>query len=172
MDDWPNIDAASWFAQEVLPAIVAERPSARFYIVGMHPSPVVAALARSGHVVVTGHVADVRPYLKHAGVVVAPLRVTRGIQNSVLEAMAMGRPVVASSAAVTGLSAVPAVDIEVADSADEFASKVLDLMGTESGRSIGMAARLRVLADYHWMTNLAPFDELLAAADVLRAGAQ
>jgi sugar transferase (PEP-CTERM/EpsH1 system associated) len=172
MDYWPNIDAVCWFVQEVLPAIVAERPNARFYIVGMQPSPVVVALARAGQVVVTGRVPDVRPYLKHASVVVAPLRVARGIQNKVLEAMAMARPVVASNAAVGALSAVPAVDLEVADSPAEFASKAIALMGTDHGKRIGAAGRLRVLADYHWTTNLAPFDELLAAADVLRAGTQ
>jgi sugar transferase (PEP-CTERM/EpsH1 system associated) len=172
MDYWPNIDAVCWFVQEALPAIVAERPNARFYIVGMQPSPGVMALARAGQIVVTGRVPDVRPYLKHASVVVAPLRVARGIQNKVLEAMAMGRPVVATGAAVAALSAVPSVDVEVADGAAEFACKTLDLMGTEKGRKMGAAGRLRVLADYDWMTNLAPFDDLLAAAEVLRAEGQ
>jgi sugar transferase (PEP-CTERM/EpsH1 system associated) len=172
MDYWPNVDAACWFVEEALPAIVAERPNVRFYIVGTLLSPAMVALARARQVVVTGPVPDVRPYLKHASVVVAPLRAARGIQYNVLEAMAMARPLVASNAAVAGLSAVPAVDLEVADSPAEFACKTLALMGTEHGKRIGMAARSRVLADYHWMTNLAPFEELLAAADELRAGAQ
>ncbi len=103
----------------------------------MQPSPGVMALARAGQIVVTGRVPDVRPYLKHASVVVAPLRVARGIQNKVLEAMAMGRPVVASSAAVNALSAVPTVDLEVADDAAEFACKALDLMGTGEGQENG-----------------------------------
>ncbi len=91
MDYWPNVDAVCWFVNEVLPAIVAQRPRARFHIVGMNPTAVVQALAAEGRVVVTGSVPDVRPYLQHARVVVAPLRVARGIQNKVLEAMAMGR---------------------------------------------------------------------------------
>ena len=172
MDYWPNVDAACWFVEDVLPAIVAERPNVRFYIVGALPPAVVVALTKAGQVVVSGPVPDVRPYLKHASVVVAPLRAARGIQYNVLEAMAMGRPLVASSAAVAGLSAMHGLDLEVADSRAEFACKTLELMGTDQGKSIGAAARARVLADYHWMTNLAPFDELLAAADELRAGTQ
>lgn len=172
MDDATNIEAACWFVKEVLPTIVAERPSTRFYIVGLRPAAVVVGLARESEVVVTGHVADVRPYLKHARLVVAPQRMADGIQDNVLEAMAMGRPVVASAAVAQELSAIPALDFEVGSSAGEFASKALDLMGTERGKIVGTSARQRILSDYHWMTNLAPFDELLGAADVLRAGLQ
>ncbi len=172
MDDSTNVEAACWFVKEVLPTIVAERPSTRFYIVGSRPVPVVVGLALESQVVVTGHVADVRPYLKHARLVVAPQRVAHGIQDNVLEAMAMGRPVVASAAVAQQLSAVPALDFEVGSSAGEFASKALDLMGSERGKTVGSAARERIISDYHWMTNLAPFDELLGAADVLRAGLQ
>ena len=89
MDYWPNVDAVTWFARDVLPTIATQRPRARFYIVGIAPTPAVQALAQDPRVVVTGRVPDVRPYLKHARVVVAPLRVARGIQNKVLEAMAM-----------------------------------------------------------------------------------
>jgi len=172
MDDSINVEAVCWFVKEVLPTIVAERPSTRFHIVGSRPTPVVVGLARESQVVVTGHVADVRPYLKHARLVVAPQRMAHGVQDNVLEAMAMGRPVVVSAAVAQQLSAIPSLDFEVGSSADEFASKALDLMGTERGRILGTAARQRILSDYHWMTNLAPFDELLGAADVLRAGLQ
>jgi len=172
MDDETNVEGACWFVKEVMPTIVAERPSTRFYVVGDQPGAGVAALAREGQVVVIDQVMDVRPYLKHARLVVAPQRVAYGIQDSVLEAMAMGRPVVASAAVAQELSAIPALDFEVGSSAAEFASKALDLMDTERGRTVGRAARERILADYHWMTNLAPFDELLCAADVLRAGLQ
>jgi sugar transferase (PEP-CTERM/EpsH1 system associated) len=89
MDYWPNVDAVSWFAREVLPMLKARRPHVKFYIVGMRPTAPVQALARDHEsVVVTGRVNDVRPYLQHAAVVVAPLRLARGVQNKALEAMA------------------------------------------------------------------------------------
>ncbi len=171
MDYWPNIDAVTWFAQESLPAIVAQRPQARFYVVGMAPSSAVRALARDPHVVVTGRVPDVRPYLQHARVVVAPLRVARGIQNKALEAMAMGRPVVISAGAAGALSALPGREIETATSAADFANKTLALMDGVRGEALGAAARARVLTDYDWMTNLAPFDALLRAPPLALAGA-
>jgi sugar transferase (PEP-CTERM/EpsH1 system associated) len=161
MDYWPNVDAVCWFAQQMLPAIAARQPHVRFYIVGVQPTPAVQALARDPRVVVTGRVPDVRPYLRHARVVVAPLRVARGIQNKVLEAMAMARPVVVSSAAARALSGVPATDFDVADGAPEFIRKTIALMDGERGTVIGKAARERVLADYNWTKNLTPFDALL-----------
>jgi len=161
MDYWPNVDAVSWFAQEMLPTIAAQRPRARFYIVGIAPTPAVQALAQDPRVVVTGRVPDVRPYLKHARVVVAPLRVARGIQNKVLEAMAMARPVVVSAAAAGALSGVAAKDFDVAEGAPEFIRKTIALMDGERGTCMGMAARERVLADYDWTKNLTPFDALL-----------
>jgi glycosyltransferase involved in cell wall biosynthesis len=93
--------------------------------------------------------------------VVAPLRVARGIQNKVLEAMAMARPVVVSAAAAGALSAVPATDFEVAKDAPEFVAKTLALMDLERGGTLGNAARRRVLADYDWTSNLTPFSALL-----------
>ncbi|MBN8507411.1 MAG: TIGR03087 family PEP-CTERM/XrtA system glycosyltransferase, partial [Burkholderiales bacterium] len=95
MDYWPNVDAVVWFAREVLPRLAERWPALRFHIVGRNPAPSVRALA-SPAVNVTGTVADVRPWLQHAAVVVAPLRLARGIQNKILEAMAMARPVVAA----------------------------------------------------------------------------
>jgi sugar transferase (PEP-CTERM/EpsH1 system associated) len=172
MDYWPNVDAVCWFVHECLPAILAARPRARFYIVGMEPSSPVLALVRPGQVVVTGRVPDVRPYLKHASVVVAPLRVARGIQNKVLEAMAMARPVAASAAAADALSAVPGVDCEVAATAQDLARKTVALMDSTRGRAVGIAARARVLSDYRWATNLAPFEDFLNAADAMQVGAE
>ena len=90
MDYWPNVDAVGWFARDVLPALRRHRPALRFWIVGANPAAAVQALAALPGVHVTGRVADMRPYSRHADVVVAPLRIARGIQNKVLEAMAMG----------------------------------------------------------------------------------
>jgi sugar transferase (PEP-CTERM/EpsH1 system associated) len=161
MDYWPNVDAACWFRREVLPAIVSAVPDVRFYIVGMNPAPAVRALAKEGRVVVTGRVADVRPYLAHAAIVVAPLRVARGVQNKVLEAMAMGRPVIASVASAASLSAIPGTDLETADSAESFANKTIALLGSPRCREMGAAARARVVQDYGWERNLARVAALL-----------
>ena len=103
MDYWPNVDAVCSFADEVWPGILEEWPAARFYIVGMNPSDAVRALAQRPGICVTGTVPDVRPWLHHARAVVAPLRVARGVQNKILEAMAMGRPVIASATCAVGL---------------------------------------------------------------------
>jgi polysaccharide biosynthesis protein PslH len=102
MDYRPNIDAVSWFVREVLPLV----PGARFVIAGRNPTAEVQALA-SPLIQVTGAVADMRAWLAAADVVVAPLRIARGIQNKVLEAMSMARPVVASPAAFEGIEAEP-----------------------------------------------------------------
>jgi len=167
MDYWPNVDAVAWFAQDVLPQLREAVPALQFYIVGMQPSPTVKALARLGGVVVTGCVPDVRPYLQHARAVVAPLRVARGIQNKVLEAMAMGCAVVASRCAAAGLTARAGVDFAVsAEESAPFTAAVLDALQPERAIAFGRAGRARVLADYDWNTNLAPFAEFLASAAV------
>ena len=175
MDYWPNVDAVSWFAREVLPRLVQQWPDARFYVVGMNPAKAVRALAADARVSVTGKVADVRPYLQHAAAVVAPLRLARGIQNKVLEAMAMGKPVVVSASAASRITAVPGVDFETAGDAEEFCRKLLRVMRPEVGHTMGQHARARVVADYCWARNLSAFDKLLepescADAGVARAG--
>jgi glycosyltransferase involved in cell wall biosynthesis len=166
MDYWPNVDAVIWFASGSA-AVLAERPDARFYIVGMNPSPAVKALDSREGVVVTGTVPDVRPYVQHAAAVVVPLRVARGMQSKVLEAMAMSRPVVVSSASMSGVRGAPGSELEVATSAEEFSQKVLALLGTERGDALGRAGRARILADYSWERNLAGFDRLLDGAPPL-----
>lgn len=161
MDYWPNIDAVVWFAREVLPQLRRDDRSIRFYIVGMNPAPSVRALAADRGTTVTGRVEDVRPYLQHARVVVAPLRVARGIQNKVLEAMAMAKPVVLGAAAAGALSVELGVDLQAAREPLEFAAKVRDLMEPSRGRAMGCRARARVLRDYAWAASLARLDELL-----------
>jgi glycosyltransferase involved in cell wall biosynthesis len=114
-------------------------------------------------VVVTGKVDDVRPYVQHAKVAVAPLRVARGVQNKVFEAMAMGRPVVVSSAVAQGIDAAPLSEFDVAGDAREFAHKVVALLNAAAGEEMGRRARRRVINDFNWDAQLARFAELLEA---------
>ncbi len=164
MDYWPNIDAVTWFVAEMLPMLRSQRPQARFYIVGRNPTPEVRALAGK-HVVVTGTVRDVRPYLQHAGAIVAPLRVARGIQNKILEAMAMERPVIATSDCAAPVEALPGEEILTADSAQEFvAAIVAQLADPAAAAAIGRAARARVLGRYSWRAHMSRIDAYLGNA--------
>lgn len=162
MDYPPNIDAVVWFAETVLPLIRLRRPDARFAVVGSNPSPAVQALAGSPGVCVTGRVPDVRPYLAQAAAAVAPMRIARGIQNKVLEAMAMARPVVTTPDGLEGIGAVAGIEVLVAADAAGFAAGCLQA-ATPEAASIGRAARARVLADYVWAERLRGFDALLGA---------
>lgn len=160
MDYWPNVDAVTWFARDVLPDLRYRSPQCLFAIVGGKPTAAVQALANRPGVLVTGRVEDVRPYLAHARAVVAPLRIARGIQNKVLEGMAMGRPVVATPQALEGIDAVPGREVLLADDAGTLVSAVLQAM---NHGGLGPAARERVLNDYNWAANLARVDQLLEA---------
>ena len=158
MDYWPNIDAVTWFAREVLPRLRQSRPSLRFHIVGRSPTPAVRALAGDA-VVVSGTVPDVRPYLQHAAVVVAPLRLARGIQNKILEAMAMARPVVAASTCVQAITAQPGTEIMAADEPADYALAIEGLLDASwLAAQIGAAGRRRVLASYSWGAHMAVLD--------------
>lgn len=160
MDYWPNVDAVAWFAREVFPAVHAEFPQARFYIVGGHPAPAVQQLAQIAGVVVTGRVPDVRSYLAYARMAVAPLRIARGIQNKVLEAMAMAKPVIASPQAAEGIRAERGIDLLVAADAAAFQNMIASEF-KEGGNQMGKNARGRVVADYDWQNTLRRVDALL-----------
>ena len=157
----PNIEAVCWFAQNVLPRLRATSPVAPdFHIVGADPAPQVRALAQLPGVQVTGSVADVRPYLAHADVVVAPLRIARGIQNKVLEAMAMARPVVASPEAFQGVRATAGRDLLVADGAADTAEIIAQVIaGAHAG--IGAAARRAVAEGHDWSRTLRRLDDIM-----------
>jgi sugar transferase (PEP-CTERM/EpsH1 system associated) len=163
MDYRPNIDAVCWFTREVLPALHHRRPDARFWIVGAAPAPAVKALAGLHRVHVTGRVDDTRPYIAHAAAVVAPLRIARGVQNKVLEAMAMARPVVTTPAAFEGIEARPGRDLLLAEDAPAMAARVAEVL---EGRhpALGAAARRAVETAHQWPVTLQPLDRLFAPA--------
>ena len=171
MDYRPNVDAVVWFAETILPMIRRAVPGAQFHIVGSSPAAEVSALGAMAGVFVTGRVADVRPYLAHATAGVAPMRIARGIQNKVLEAMAMARPTVVTGDALAGIGAVPGAEVLLADTAEDFAGACVSLCGdAATGAAIGAAARQRVLADYVWAERLRGFDALLAKPGEARQG--
>ena len=124
MDYWANVDAVLWFANAIFPLIIQQLTSVKFYIVGSKPTKEVLSLANNT-IVVTGAVDDIRPYLAHAHLVVAPLRIARGIQNKVLEAMAMEKYVVATTAAMEGIAYQQELAVTVADSIELIAREII-----------------------------------------------
>jgi sugar transferase (PEP-CTERM/EpsH1 system associated) len=167
MDYRPNIEAVEWFAKSCFPAIAQSHPSAQFWIVGANPSAGVNKLAREPGIRVTGRVPDVRPYLAHAACIVAPLHIARGVQNKVLEAMAMARPVVATPAACEGLSAIPGRDLVVAESPEQFHEAVCSVL-TGKTADMGTMARRLIVNDYEWSKNLAVLDNWTAPNNHVR----
>lgn len=165
MDYLPNIDAVSWFVKEVWPRIRQRFGDIRFYIVGMKPTAEVLALASDNSVVVTGAVADVRPYLMHAQVAVAPLRIARGIQNKVLEAMSMAKPVVVSRTCAQGLSAAQGVEYLAAESPDDYLLAIESLLEPQAAHTMGCRARARVVRDYSWTAHLTKLSGWLESRD-------
>jgi hypothetical protein len=169
----PNVDAVQHFAAEVLPRIRREIPDVQLCIVGMDPSAAVRRLADGDRVVVTGRVDDVRPYFDSAAVAIAPLRVARGLQNKVLEAMAMRVPVVASPAAFAGISAVAGRDLVVASQPEEFSNAVVTLLRDPAARErFAAAGRSCVETNHNWSQLLERLEDLVAGGDRLAAGAR
>ncbi|MEO8723841.1 MAG: TIGR03087 family PEP-CTERM/XrtA system glycosyltransferase [Sphingobium sp.] len=170
MDYRPNIEAVESFARASLPSIRVVHPDARFAIVGRNPSGRVRALANLPGVVVTGGVPDVRGWVAAADVVVAPLRTARGVQNKVLEAMAMGRPVVVSPQAAEGIDAQDGEHFSVAaDSGSEIAT-VLGLLDDKArAAAMGHAARRQMETRYDWAATLAPIAHMLGERPKLPA---
>lgn len=159
MDYRPNVEAVRWFAHEVMPLLLQER-RVEFHIVGANPSSAVQELDQLPSVHVTGQVPDIRPYVAHAAVSVAPLRIARGIQNKVLEAMAMARPVVASPEAFEGVRAIAGRDLLIADGAADMARCVLEVLeGRHPG--LGEAARAAVRANHDWDGTLQRLDHVM-----------
>jgi sugar transferase (PEP-CTERM/EpsH1 system associated) len=169
MDYRPNVEAVQWFADAILPRIRRAHRTT-FAIVGRNPDSAVAALGRLPGVIVTGEVDDVRGWLAAASVVVAPLKLARGVQNKVLEAMAMARPVVASAAAAEGID--HADTIRVGADAEGIAGEVCALLADRPGaEALGKAARARAIERYGWAARLAPLDALMGFAEQHRSAA-
>jgi len=163
MDYRPNVDAVVWFCDEVLPVVQAEIPESSLVICGSRPSRAVRRLTSKRGVSVTGAVPDTRPYLARAEVFVAPLRMARGVQNKVLEALAMGLPCVASIAAWSGTVVPDGEGIAVADEPTEFAAHIVRLLRDDEWRAaMARRARAGVEANYRWEVQMAALDHVIA----------
>ena len=163
MDYLPNIDGCTWFVREILPRLRAKFPQARLSIVGSRPTPEVLALGREPGVTVTGFVEDPREWLARASISVAPLRIARGIQNKVLEALAMGLPVVGTTSATQGVEGEQGRDFLLANTVDEQVAAIARLIeDPQLARRLGVQGRAFVESRYDWDVALQPLDELLA----------
>ncbi len=160
MDYWPNVDAVRWFGQEIFPEIRKEQPEARFYIVGGNPTESVCKLGRQPGIVVTGRVDDVRPYIQHAEAVVAPMRIARGIQNKVLEGMAMGRPTVVTPQGLEGIDAEDGKEVLVASDISGFVEKIMSIFAG-NWEGLGYQARSLIRGSYTWDSTLPELDQWL-----------
>ncbi|WP_432498847.1 glycosyltransferase family 4 protein [Kineococcus gypseus] len=163
----PNADAAQWLAREVWPSVRAEMPAARASLVGRDPSPATLALAGDG-LTVTGTVPDVQPYLARARVALAPLRAGGGTRLKILEALAAGRPVVATSVGADGLEELVGAGVVVADEPADFAKRVVELLANPAqAEELGRAGAAAVAERYGWDRVLQPWvdavQELVAA---------
>ncbi|SFW20286.1 TIGR03087 family PEP-CTERM/XrtA system glycosyltransferase [Nitrosovibrio sp. Nv17] len=162
MDYWANVDAVEWFVRDIFPALRRRLPDIEFHIVGARPTARVMTLSAVAGVRVAGSVPDIRPYLAHASLAVAPLRIARGIQNKVLEAMAMEKTVIASPQAMEGICALPGKELLVAANEREFVQQIIALLQHPAHQARGQLARARILKDYTWESGLARVDALLS----------
>lgn len=159
MDYGPNADAVCWFVREVLPLLKARGVQASFWIVGSNPAPDVRRLA-APDVIIAGEVEDIRPYIAHAALVVAPLR-ARGVQSQVLEGMAMAKAVVATPEALDGVQVEPGREAAVAGDARGFALAVVAALSGRGAAAMGARARQRVVEACGWTHSLARLDAAL-----------
>lgn len=151
MDYHANVEGVCWFVREIFPQVRQQVPDAVFYIVGSNPVQKVRDLEKTPGVIVTGFVADIRQYYRAADLCVIPLTIARGVQNKVLEAMAMEKPVVSTSVAVQGISASHGRDLVVADAPGQFARDTVRLLqDRDHADAYGFAARQFVRNHHDW----------------------
>jgi sugar transferase (PEP-CTERM/EpsH1 system associated) len=152
MNMFANRDAVEWFLDEVWPMVRRQVPDARFVAIGQRPSAkILAAAAADGSVQAPGHVPDVRPWVGPAAVYVVPMRVGGGTRLKVLDAMAQGKALVATSLGAEGIEAEDGRQLVLADTAADFAGRVVELLRDPARRqALGAAARQRVEERYAW----------------------
>jgi glycosyltransferase involved in cell wall biosynthesis len=157
----PNVDAAVWFCEQILPTVRARLPEFMFRIVGRDPTPQVRALARHQGVVVTGQVPDIAPHLADCLALLVPLRSGGGTRLKIIEAMALGRPVVSTPIGAEGLEVVDGQTILLAETAGQFADQLVALVNSPELRDrLARHGRALVEARYDWRQCLAGLDRL------------
>jgi sugar transferase (PEP-CTERM/EpsH1 system associated) len=162
MDYYPNQEAMLRFCGSILPQVRAAHPDVKLTIVGAEPSPAILRLGQLPGVTVTGTVPDVRPYVHGSAIAIAPLSIARGTQNKILEAMALGIPVVASAVAARGIDAVPGEHLAVARDDAEFVRATSELLADADARArLGRAARQRVESHHSWAASMRKFDAIV-----------
>ena len=158
MEYFPNADGVGWFAREVFPKLRRQVPGLEFFIVGRDPTPAVLRLNQEDGVTVTGAVDDIRPYVASARAVVAPLRIARGIQNKVLEGLAMGKPVFASSAICQTFAPELPTGVIHCPTPEDFVASIAAQLPPRA--SVDSAIREAAKRRFSWSRNL----DLLSAA--------
>jgi sugar transferase (PEP-CTERM/EpsH1 system associated) len=162
MDYYPNQECMARFCEQVWPILKALRPAMKLWIVGADPSPAVRRLAEIDGVTVTGSVADVRPYVRQSALMVAPLKIARGTQNKILEAMAMGIPVVTSRVAADGVDALSDAHLLVADTTQELVRAIMAIVDDPvERRRLATAGRQRMLTRHAWPQSMARLDKII-----------
>ena len=162
MDYAPNVDAVIWFVEEIFPRIRLRHPNCKFIIAGMNPSRKVSKLAKREGVHVTGYVENIRDWYHRADVVVTPIRMARGVQNKVLEALACGLPVVSTTLACEGIAVEDRNDILIADDVNKFSNAVIELLSDRDlAKRVGSSARAVAERHYDWSRVLRPMDRAL-----------
>jgi sugar transferase (PEP-CTERM/EpsH1 system associated) len=163
MDYYANVDGVTWFCEEIFPGIKASLPEAQFYIVGSNPCQEIRNLGNGDGIRVTGFVEDIRPFYEKADICVIPLRLARGIQNKVLEAMSMEKAAITTSQAIQGITAVDGEHLAVADEPKDFAQAVVTLhKDTNRRRTLEKNARRFVKTNYNWQTNMKKLEKLIS----------
>jgi sugar transferase (PEP-CTERM/EpsH1 system associated) len=162
MDYYPNQECMLRFTRDIFPRIRARRAGAKLMVVGADPTPEIRWLAEMPGVTVTGSVQDVRPHLRRSAVMVAPLKIARGTQNKILEAMSAGVPVVTSTVAAGGVDAVAGTHFQVADSPSDIADATLQLMSDPAvRRRFATAGRDRMLSHHAWDKSMQRLDRVI-----------
>lgn len=174
MDYWANVNAVLWFVEKVWPVVLSAHPQTYFYVVGSKPTAEVQALNGRHNIVVTGRVDDVRPYIKQTKLSVAPLQIARGIQNKVLEALSMAKPIVLSSMAAEGIGKLADADYQIQDDPIAMAKQIGDLLykgeldrrapiGDELDNNSAESPKNRdyVVAHFSWKSEMHKFTDLL-----------
>ena len=156
----PNEDAVTWFVGEILPELIKIKSNIHFHIVGASPSKVVEKLEQANCVTVVGRVDDIRSYIKYADLVVAPLKTARGIQNKVLEAMAMQKPVIMTSVAAAGINNFPYRKNLIADNKEDYVKKIKFYFNTDVSKQHGGELREYILDNFSWQSTFTKLDDM------------